>query len=183
MSSTPAIEARYRAVFERHHERVYAYFRRRIDAETARDCTAETFVVAWRKVDDIPNGGELRWLYIVARNVLRNAYRTRRRSHLVFGNVGDRGDAGESPETVVVRNEEEREVVEALQRLRKRDQEVLLLSVWEELPRDDVAAILGCSPHAASQRLHRASRRLAAELVKRKPLAGGLAQQREEGSG
>ena len=182
MPRTPASEARYRALFERHHEKVYAFFRRRIDADTARDCTAETFVVAWRKVDEVPENGELRWLYIVARNVLRNTYRTRRRSRIVFGDVADRSDGSESPEMVVVRNEEEREVIDALRQLAPKDQEILLLSVWEELPREDVAAILGCSPHAASQRLHRASRRLAAALPKRPPMSGGLTPQQEEGA-
>lgn len=182
MSRQPAGEARYRALFQRHHEKVYAFFRRRIDAETARDCTAETFVVAWRKVDEIPESGELRWLYVVARNVLRNTYRARRRSRLVFGDVRDRSDGGESPEMVVVRSEEEREVIATLRTLSASDQEILLLSVWEELPRDDVAAILGCSPHAASQRLHRASRRLAAGLRKHARIGGGLSPRREEGA-
>lgn len=182
MSSPPATEVRYRAVFERHYEQVYAYFRRRLDVESARDCTAETFVVAWRKVGDIPEGSELHWLYKVARNVLRNAYRAKRRSPIKAGEVTDRPDRADSPETIVVRNEEDREVIDALHRLRRNDQEILLLSVWEELPRDDVASILGCSPHAASQRLHRASRRLAAELNNRRPLSQRLALRRGEGS-
>ena len=182
MSSPPVTEARYRVVFERHYEQVYAYFRRRLDVESARDCTAETFVVAWRRAGDIPEGSELHWLYKVARNVLRNAYRAKRRSRITFGEISDRPDGAGSPETIVLRNEEDREVIEALRRLRRNDREILLLSVWEELPRDDVAVVLGCSPHAASQRLHRASRRLAAELNHRRPLSARLAERREEGS-
>lgn len=173
-------EARYRAVFELHHEQVYAYFRRRIDPEAAKDCTAETFLVAWRRIDSIPEGGELRWLYTVAHNILRNAYRAKRRSRLVYTDGIDHTGGPETPETVVVRNEEEQEVIEALGRLGRKDREVLMLSVWEELPRDEVAAILGCTPHAASQRLHRASRRLAAEL--QRSARTGFAVQREEGT-
>jgi RNA polymerase sigma factor (sigma-70 family) len=159
-------EARYREVFTEHHPRIYAYFRRRIDPETARDCTAETFLVAWRRLDTMPgDGGELRWLYMIAHNVLRNAYRAKRRSLVVLGVQNrDIPDTAESPEAVVVRREEEAEVLLAVSRLNDRDREILLLSVWEELPRDDIAAIVGCSPHAASQRLHRASKRLAREL-------------------
>lgn len=168
-------------MFERHHEQVYAYFRRRIDPEDARDCTAETFVVAWRKVGDIPEGGELHWLYKVARNVLRNAYRTKRRSRHVLGDVADHPDAADSPDTVLVRNEEAEEVLEALHRLRRGDQEILMLSVWEELRHDEIAAILGCSPHASSQRLHRASRRLATELNQRRRRSARLALRGEEG--
>lgn len=179
MSSTSVAETRYRVVFDRHRDQVYAYFRRRIDADTARDCTAETFVIAWRKVDDIPEGDELRWLYRVARNVLRNAYRARRRSRVVLGEVRDVA-VTETPETILLRNEEDREVIEALHRLRFGDQEVLLLSVWEELPHVDIAEILGCSPHAVSQRLHRASRRLASELDRERPRFTRFAARKEQ---
>jgi RNA polymerase sigma-70 factor (ECF subfamily) len=134
MSSTPASEARYRTVFDRHYEQVYAYFQRRIDLEIARDCTAETLVIAWRKVGDIPAGSELRWRYMVARNVLRNAYRAKRRSRLTFGHISDRPDRTGSPETILVRNEEDADVIDALHRLRRNDQEILLLSVREESP-------------------------------------------------
>jgi len=163
--SATETEDRYRAVFLEHHQRVYAYFRRRIDAEQAKDCTAETFLVAWRKVELIPEGDELRWLYVVARNVLRNAYRTKRRSR-------DRPtepsrqipDPSPTPEAEVVDSEAHREVIAAMRRLRPNDQEILMLAVWEELPRATIASVLGCSEHAASQRLHRASRRLRNEL-------------------
>lgn len=178
-------EARYREVFTEHHPRIYAYFRRRIDSEVASDCTAETFLVAWRRIDAIPHDGELRWLYMVARNVLRNAYRTKRRTRDVVGGLTfDVADPGESPEAVAVRHEEEAEVMQALSRLSERDREILLLSVWEELPREDIAAIVHCSPHAASQRLHRASKRLAREVAR---VAGpatslGRARVHEEGT-
>lgn len=187
MLSTTASEARYRAVFDEHHPRIYAYFRRRIDPDTARDCTAETFLVAWRRLDSIPDDGtELRWLYRVARNVLRNAYRSKRRSRdvLVGPGLDVRDPAAESPEAAVVRREEEQLALEALSRLGDRDREILLLSVWEELPRDDIAAILGTTPHAVSQRLHRASRRLAAQLARLTADAPivGTAPIREEGN-
>jgi len=162
--STTETRERYRRLFADHHRAIYAYFRRRIEVESAQDCTAETFLIAWRRIDDVPDGGELRWLYITARNVLRNVYRSKRRSFTVPGIDRDVADCGETPEVVLLRHEEEAAVRAALEHLRPDDREVLLLSVWEELPRDDIAAILGCSPHAVSQRLHRASGRLAKEL-------------------
>ncbi len=58
------------------------YALRRTDPETARDVAAETFLVAWRRLDVIPpddgQGGP--WLYGVARRVLANAERSRRRA-------------------------------------------------------------------------------------------------------
>jgi RNA polymerase sigma-70 factor (ECF subfamily) len=183
--STHDAEQRYRAVFDRHHRDVYAYFKRRIDAETAADCTAETFLVAWRRIDVVPDDGEaLHWLYRVARNVLRNQYRTNRRSHSLTARLRSNGhDASPSPEVIVVRREEDDEVLRALERLSVQDQEILLLAVWEELPHSEIAKVLDCTSHAASQRLYRASRRLAAQLRRsqsvRRPSTTEVSRQKE----
>ena len=107
MLSTADTERRYRVVFDRYHRDVYAYFKRRIDADTAKDCTAETFLVAWRRIDTVPDGDEaLRWLYRVARNVLRNEYRTKRRSRSLATRLAGNGSGSQtSPEVIVVRRE------------------------------------------------------------------------------
>ena len=56
------------------------------------------------------------------------------------------------------------ELLAALARLGPRDREALLLAAWEGLQGAELAAALGCSAAAAKVRLHRARRRLAAEL-------------------
>ncbi len=56
MAGTLSAEERYRRVFDRYPTEVYAYCRRRTDAQTAADCLAETFLVAWRRLNDIPDG-------------------------------------------------------------------------------------------------------------------------------
>ena len=92
---------------------------------------------------------------------------------------------GPDPETVVVRNTEYVDVLAAVNRLRLRDQEILRLAVWDELPHKDIATILGCSPHAVDQRLYRATRKLARELKSsghkphERPL--GMPEPRKEG--
>ncbi|CAM5723939.1 RNA polymerase sigma factor 70 region 4 type 2 domain-containing protein OS=Streptomyces fumanus OX=67302 GN=GCM10018772_71120 PE=4 SV=1 [Streptomyces fumanus] len=60
---------------------------------------------------------------------------------------------------------------EALTRLSPGDQEVLRLTAWEELGVDEVAAALGCGSRAAAMRLHRARRRLRAEIDRMRPAA------------
>jgi DNA-directed RNA polymerase specialized sigma24 family protein len=51
-------------------------------AEDAADVVAETFLVAWRRIDDLPPGREGRlWLYGVARRVCANHLRGVRRRH------------------------------------------------------------------------------------------------------
>jgi hypothetical protein len=44
-------EQRYRRLLDECHRAVYAYCRRRTDAWTAADCAAETFLVAWQRID------------------------------------------------------------------------------------------------------------------------------------
>ena len=81
-------EQRYRHLFDRHGREVFAYCRRRADPDTAADCAAETFLVAWRRLDDVPDGDPaLGWLYGVARRVLANEHRRNRRWWRLVGRL------------------------------------------------------------------------------------------------
>jgi len=52
---TPDGEGKLRSLFEAHYGRVLSFARRRADdAEMAQDVAAETFVVAWRRIDKVP---------------------------------------------------------------------------------------------------------------------------------
>lgn len=65
------------------------------------------------------------------------------------------------PEWQVVQRAEYHQATLALDALREKDREVLLLAAWEELSNDQIAAIVGCSTDAAAQRVHRAKKKLA----------------------
>ena len=165
MASTAAAEERFRQLYDQCAGPVLTYFKRRTDTETAQDCTAETFLVAWRRIDDVPDNA-LPWLYGVARNVLRNQRRSGgRMARLVERLRGQRPASEPSPELAVIRRYEDAELAGALGRLRPQDRELLLLAHWEELPHVDIGRVLGCSAHAVDQRIHRAMHRLARELA------------------
>lgn len=158
---------RFEGIYQEHAKSVLAYFLRRCDSEAARDATAEVFLVTWRRLSDVPEGDEtLRWLYGTARKVLANQRRGEVRRIRLLDRIRSNGGPIETPPDIaVVRREEDRQVHEALSRLRDEDRELLMLALWEELPRDELAAFLGCSRHAAAQRVHRATRRLGRELT------------------
>lgn len=141
------------------------FCRRRSDAETAADCAAETFLVAWRRLDDVPDGeAALGWLYGVARRVLANEFRRARRWRRLRTRLRSGEPAPEeTPEVVVVRREQDQMMLAALARLRPGDQELLRLVWWEELSHAEIAELKGCSTQAASQRIHRATLRAARE--------------------
>jgi len=143
-----------------------SYCKRRLSIHDANDAVAEIFVVAWRKIDEMPSGSETRlWLYGVARNAVRNARRgDRRRARLSAraGAVAPNPRSG--PDEIVVRRSEDRLVLEAMNQLKPDDQEVLRLHLWEELPHADIGAVLGVSTDAARVRLARAMKRMGKAL-------------------
>lgn len=174
-------EQRYRSLFDRYSPEVFAYCRRRTDAETAADCAAETFLVAWRRLVDVPEGdAELGWLYGVARRVLANEFRRNRRSRRLLGKLRrNEPETDPTPEVVVLRRERDRTMLAALARLRPDDQELLRLAWWDGLSHAQIAEVVGCSPQTASQRIHRAARRVAKEYERlaHKHTVGGASRQ------
>lgn len=59
----------FNALYDAHYSAVRAYAWRR-DPAFADDVVSETFLVAWRRLDDIPAEASLSWLLGVSRNAL-----------------------------------------------------------------------------------------------------------------
>lgn len=144
---------------------VYAYCRRRFPPEVAEDVAAEVFTTVWRRIDQVPlsSNERLPWLYRVAYLTASNQRRRFARRIDLDARLKAFGAAKPSepsPDHRVTVREEVRAVLKTLDGLRAADQEILRLSVWEQLSPVEIAAVLEISPDAASQRLHRARRRL-----------------------
>jgi RNA polymerase sigma factor (sigma-70 family) len=157
-------EARFELLYAEHGRAVLAYaVRRAAGAQDAADVVADTFLVAWRRLDDVPPAEAARlWLYGVARHVLANQHRSERRRQRLAERLRRElpgaleGVPPPAPQTGAVRA--------ALARLGPEDQEVLRLAGWEELTPGEIATVLGISQVAVRSRLHRARRRLRAAL-------------------
>jgi RNA polymerase sigma-70 factor (ECF subfamily) len=63
--------ARFEALFAAHSGVVYSYARRRVTKEEAEDVVSEAFLVAWRRLDEMP-AEPVPWLIGVTRNVMAN---------------------------------------------------------------------------------------------------------------
>lgn len=162
----PAADARFRMMYDATYQDVFAYCLRRSNVEDAKDATADVYLVAWRRIDDIPTGDEaLPWLYGTARKVLANQRRSRSRRGNLAAKIRNEASPNRStPETTVVRREQDQEILDALGGLRESDREVIRLALWEELPHSDIGKILCCSDRAVTMRLHRATKRLGRQL-------------------
>jgi RNA polymerase sigma factor (sigma-70 family) len=161
---------RFEDVYSANCGPVLAYVLRRVrSCDDAPDVLAETFLIAWRRLDDVPPGDAVKpWLYGVARRVLANQRRgERRRSALTERLRTDlaTSDLAAQPGWPQPAGELA-EVARAFRRLPEPDQELLALVGWEGLSAHQIAITLGCSSNAARIRVHRARRKLAAELAR-----------------
>ena len=138
------------------------FLARRTDRETAEDALAETLLVCWRRLDDVPEHA-LPWAYAVARNSLANALRSERRQQRLAARVAT---VDPPPEAAPAPAEGDPELAAALAALPEQDAELLRLWAWEQLTASEIAAVLEITPNAASIRLHRAKAKLRDELRK-----------------
>jgi RNA polymerase sigma-70 factor, ECF subfamily len=146
---------RFEQVFREHVTAVRAYARRRIDDATADDVVSDVFVIAWRRLDELPDDA-LPWLYGCARRVLANERRGARRQEALAARLAEFA-APPSADGVVDRGSTLRR---ALASLCDSDRELLMLVAWEELDATQTSQVLGCSRATLAVRLHRARRRL-----------------------
>lgn len=158
-------QERFRRLYSEHFDRLLGYALRRVDrAEDAADIVSDTFLVAWRRLDDVPDDDEARlWLYGVARRTLANHRRGdgRRTSlgerlrHDLATSVPDHASGVTERETVRA----------AMHRLADRDREVLELAAWEGLEPREIAEVLGISAIAVRSRLSRSRAKLRALMA------------------
>lgn len=165
MGNVPSSDARFRRMYEEHYADIRSYCLRRLSVEAANDAAAEIFIVAWRKIDEVPQGAEARlWLFAVARNTVAHQYRSRSQTSRLRSKLEQtavRSPAGASAEDVVVRRSQDRAVLEALGRMKPDDQELVRLKMWEELSHAEIGEVFGISAHAVDMRMQRVGKRLA----------------------
>src|SRR5262249_4621743 len=151
----------FEELFSTHYWAVRAYVLRRVPAASAEDVLAETFLIAWRRLDTLGDD-PLPWLFGVARRVMANQQRAERRRGALAARlvelVGGQTDHWEPPAAM------SEELAVAMVRLSPQEREALLLVAWEGLDSGRAARAAGCSPVAFRARLHRARRHVAAAL-------------------
>ncbi len=146
---------RFAVLYKESYGAIHAYASRRAGAEAADEIAAETFLVAWRKFDALPDES-LPWLYGVARNVVLRHHAAIGRQQLTRAALANE-PSWPQPDANDV---DDPRLWEAWAQMSVADREVLALVAWEELPVAAAARVMGCSAPVFSVRLHRARRRL-----------------------
>jgi RNA polymerase sigma factor (sigma-70 family) len=149
---------RVEQLFADHARAVRAYALRRVDPATADDVVSEVFVVAFRRLEAVPDP-PLPWLLATARRIIANQRRADSRREALNADL-------QPLQAGIWRDEhdDDHALLTGLAQLSERDREAILLLAWEDLNTAAAAAVLGCSRAAFLVRLHRARRRLAAAI-------------------
>jgi RNA polymerase sigma-70 factor (ECF subfamily) len=151
---------RFTALYREHHGCVRDFARRRVGADQAQEIVAETFLVAWRRFEDVPMA-PIPWLYRIALYEIANLRRrqasvVRLHHALLETRTGAPAESGPYEHSDLGHA-----VAVAFATLKPRDQEILRLAAWEQVSTTEGAAVLQCSVSAYRMRLHRARIRLA----------------------
>ena len=122
------------------------------DSAAAQDVVQEASIKAWRKLDHLRPGSELRpWYMAIVANECRTTLRSRWRRSMVPLRGELQGDGG--PEDAAVAAQD---TLRAMRTLRHKDRLVLALHFYLDMSVDDIADVVGISAPAAKARLYRA---------------------------
>lgn len=152
---------RFTALWGDYAGRVSAYACRHVDHHTAQEVVSETFMVAWRRLPEVPEKA-LPWLLVVARNTLSNHRRGDRRRDALTEKMARVDQVARSAPGADITVTDRAEVLEALAALTSTEREALLLTAWDGLSAAEAAHVVGCSVPAMHVRLFRARRRVQA---------------------
>ncbi len=159
-------EERFRAIYDTSYVDLLRFARRRVHPTHAEDVIGDVFLVAWRRLDDVP--AELSdaraWLFGVARKIIQNNQRREDKHdsvavHLDTARVEQLGVCHHSDLVTL-----QVDLATAWPKLSSKDQEVISLAVLDELNSLEAAEVLGISPTAFRLRLSRARRKLLRHL-------------------
>ena len=159
-------------IFDRHARTVHNHlFRRTADWSEAEDLASTVFMHAWRRRSaTVPDrDSALPLLLGIADSLVSNTRRTLRRAEALLLRLVPREEpAGDHADDVADLVDDQRrmsEIHRAVARLPRHEREVVELCVWSGLDQQAAAAALGIAVGTVKSRLHRARRRLGADLV------------------
>lgn len=136
------------------------------DTDVAEDVAQETFVRLLERRPGDSGDGLRPWMYRVATNLIRDRARQEANRSRILAGAPPR-DPTPSPEGMVERKEQIREVREVLNRLSFRDREILILR-QEGLSYKEIAQILDVAPTSIGTLLARSLKRFATAYRKEK---------------
>jgi RNA polymerase sigma-70 factor (ECF subfamily) len=164
----PDSEATFERAYESEFPRVYGYVRYRVgDRDTADDLTSQAFLRALDRLSTFDPGRAPfpAWLLGIARNVVRDHLRARRRwGWLSLGWLRERASSDPTPEQAAIRGEQEQQLLAALGGLSERERDVLGLKFAGGLTNRAIARLIRLSESHVGVIVYRAVGKLRTRL-------------------
>jgi RNA polymerase sigma factor (sigma-70 family) len=150
-------EAAFSELFRRHHATVSRYVARRAWPDAVEDVVAQTFLVAWRRFEDVPRDA-LPWLLTTAGHCLSTHQRGAARGAALIERLRAEPVAG-APDAHAQREHREA-LLRAFAALSDAERETVMLVEWDGLSPGAAARVLGLGAPQFRARLYRARRAL-----------------------
>jgi RNA polymerase sigma factor (sigma-70 family) len=147
----------FQTLIDEHATEVMATLRGAVGREGAEDAFQETFLAALRAYPSLRDAGNLRcWLITIAHRKAIDHHRAKGRAPLPVAELREEPSFDPDPA--------DREVWEAVAKLPPKQRAAVTLRFAGDLPHEEIAAALNCSPEAARRSLHEGLKRLRKEM-------------------
>jgi len=159
--ASDARKAAFDRIFIEYATPIYNYALRMVgDADRAADIAQDTFIKAYRKLDQLAAASSTRsWLYRIATNTAIDEMRRRRPTMPIDGSEErpvELPDGGPGPETQVLSGLLDERIGRALLHLKPNHRQCLILSDIEDMSASQIGEVLGMSSGAVRVLLCRA---------------------------
>jgi RNA polymerase sigma-70 factor (ECF subfamily) len=160
----PAVAAAFEAAWDEQLGALFAYVRYRVDsAQSAEELTSATFLRALERIRSFdPGRGDMRqWIFAIARHLVTDHLRARRRWILVpLDWLGTRSSSERTPEQAAADAEVQDRLLDAIGRLRRRQRDLLGMKFGAGLTNREIAAVTGLKEGHVAVLVQRALARL-----------------------
>lgn len=139
-------EESFASIYDNYVTAIYQFiYYKTYHRETAEDLTSQTFLKALEKIHRFnPQKGSMAaWLYQIARNLVIDHFRTKKRTFSIH-DIWDL--AGSHNVEIDLENKEQLQMVQTvLKELPLNQRDIIIMRVWQELPYKEIAEIMGKS--------------------------------------
>ncbi|AEE47877.1 RNA polymerase sigma factor [Cellulomonas fimi] len=162
----PEARTTFVALYEQAYADVVRFAQRRAGPDHGEDVAEDTFLVAWRRLDEVPAAADdaRAWLFGIARHVMLNRRRGDQRREALAVRVAHEAAVPRGPDDDADLVARRVDLARAWRLLSPTHQEALALAVLDGVDAPHAAQVLGISPVAYRLRLSRARRALRAHL-------------------
>ena len=163
--------AAWDALFRRYQLPLYVYvFELVHDEQTSLDIVQETFIAAVRHIGSLRDDAKFgSWLFGIAHQKCIQRWRKQNREEILLDEIPDAPDEFEnSPDDLLIRQEQEAEFMQLLNQLPLPQRSVLLLHFVEDFSLEEIAGITGTPIGTVKSRLHYAKKALRKLLEEKK---------------